>query len=175
MKINLVANIDSNFGLGFKKDLLYKIPGDMKFFKKITNSGLINIVIMGRRTYESIGNTPLPNRINLVISSKNRFVPEEYKSSLFFFKTHYDVLEYIKINFDVSENLNICVIGGSKVYETFLSFATNLSLCRVYSGNREADTWFPSINFDEWTKTSETEKEYDVFYETYFNFQEYSR
>ena len=63
-------------GIGKKNTLPWKLPSDLKMFKKITTSGSSkNSVIMGRKTFESIGSRPLPNRLNIVIS-KGPSIPE---------------------------------------------------------------------------------------------------
>lgn len=180
MKLTLIANIDDNFGLGFKNDLLYKIPSDMKFFKKITSLGKFNVIIMGRKTFESIGNTPLPNRVNIILSSKtDHAIPKEYAESLVYYNSISTILTWLestRLSYNVNkEDFNVCVIGGSQVYERFLPMGTNLALCRVYANDKEADTWFPKIDFEDWDLISETDRVLDPFYNKEFNFVEYKR
>ena len=76
MSIRLIAAIDNNRSIGYENKLIYHIPEDMKFFRKITSeeseNGEMPIVIMGRKTYESIGK-PLPKRDNIVITNNFSF------------------------------------------------------------------------------------------------------
>lgn len=64
--LNAIAAVDKNYGIGYKNELLIHIPNDLKHFKEIT---LNNIVVMGRKTYESLPNGALPDRLNIVITS----------------------------------------------------------------------------------------------------------
>ena len=75
MKVSLIACVNSINALGKDGDLLYKISGDLRNFKLITKN---SVVIMGRKTWESLPVKPLPNRINIVISSKGQeYIPGE--------------------------------------------------------------------------------------------------
>ena len=77
MKLNLIFNRNQQNIIGINDDLLFKIPNDLHWFKKHTNSdeNRINIVIMGLNTWLSLPNKPLPNRLNIILS--------KYNSSLF--------------------------------------------------------------------------------------------
>ena len=66
MKTKLIAAIDLHYGIGKNGTILYKIPEDLKLFKNLIAG---NIVLMGRKTFESIGCKSLPDRINIIISS----------------------------------------------------------------------------------------------------------
>lgn len=70
---DLVVARSLNFGIGLNGKLPWHLPSDLKMFKKITCSGTNkNAVIMGRKTYDSIGK-PLPNRLNVIVS-KNTLI-----------------------------------------------------------------------------------------------------
>ena len=66
----MIAAIDPHFGLGQNGSLLFRIPEDLRLFKQLTSD---NVVLMGRKTFDSICCKPLPDRINIVISSKKDF------------------------------------------------------------------------------------------------------
>ena len=67
-----------NYGIGKKGSIPWKIPSDMKMFKKITTSGKSgNTVIMGRKTFESMNSKPLPNRTNIIISQSLNLSKED--------------------------------------------------------------------------------------------------
>ena len=69
---HIIAAVADNRAIGYKNELIYRIPDDLKRFKEIT---IGNVVIMGRKTYESIGK-PLPSRDNIVVTSQELVIPE---------------------------------------------------------------------------------------------------
>ena len=71
--ISAIVAVDENFGIGFNGDLLEHIPEDLKHFKQLTT---IKTIIMGRKTWESLPNKPLPDRLNIVVTSKERSFEE---------------------------------------------------------------------------------------------------
>ena len=102
-------------GIGLRGQLPWKLPSDMQMFKKITSSGTHgNTVIMGRKTYESIGK-PLPNRLNIVLSRQSSLTESD---SLKQARSLRDALELSK---SVQPEGKIFVIGGGKVYEEGLA------------------------------------------------------
>ena len=109
-----IVAYDNKLGIGKKGSIPWKISNDMKHFKNITQD---NVVIMGRKTYESIGK-PLPKRINLVISrtlDKNSVA--EYKD-LEVFSNPIDCVRYC-FNIKATVNKKFFVIGGSEIYNWF--------------------------------------------------------
>ena len=71
--MKMIAACDNNYGIGYQNKLLFRIPEDMKNFSNITKN---NVVVMGRKTYESMDCKPLPNRINIVITSDKEYHKE---------------------------------------------------------------------------------------------------
>ena len=71
--ISAIVAVDENFGIGFNGDLLEHIPEDLKRFKQLTTN---KTIIMGRKTWESLPNKPLPDRLNIVVTSKERSFEE---------------------------------------------------------------------------------------------------
>lgn len=136
MKISLIAAIGKNRELGRKNELIFKIPEDMKFFREKTMG---HAVVMGRKTYDSIGH-PLPNRTNIVITrSPDSQVPTlnvKYVSSI------EEALEQAKI----VEGEEIFVIGGAQIYEQALKYANTLYLTLVDSEVADADAFFPDYS-----------------------------
>lgn len=130
MKVSIVAAIASgNRALGKDNKLIYKIPEDLERFKNLTSG---HTIIMGRKTFESIGR-PLPNRTNIVISSD-----PNYKA------------EGITVVHSLDEALGqlqgeIFIIGGGQVYQEAIGIADKLYLT-VVEGNPEADTFFPDYS-----------------------------
>ena len=133
--ISLIVAMDRNRGIGFKGDLLCKISGDLKNFRKLT---LNKTIVMGRKTFESIPNV-LDNRKHIVLTKDDNYKVD-----------HPDVDIFTDINrvLELSEE-EIFVIGGGEIYNFFLPHANRLYLTTI-NDYFEADTYFPEINLDKW-------------------------
>ncbi|MBI2597161.1 dihydrofolate reductase [Candidatus Daviesbacteria bacterium] len=130
-KISLIAAIASgNRALGKGGKLIYYIPEDLKRFKKITSGYPI---IMGRKTFESIGQ-PLPSRTNIVITRDRQYFAEGII-------VVHSVGEALK---EAEGSDEVFVIGGGQIYQETISMASKLYLT-VVEGNPEADTFFPDF------------------------------
>ena len=129
-KLSIIAALDQAKGIGCDNKLLWHIPEDLARFRKLTSG---HVVIMGRKTHESIGR-PLPNRTNIVVTSnKNlKLVGCIVANSL------EDALGIAR----QKEKEEIFIIGGGKIYEQTLPLADKLYLT-VVEGNFGADTFFP--------------------------------
>ncbi len=153
--ISIIVAIAKNRAIGKDNKLLWHIPADMKWFRKITSG---HTVIMGKNTFLSLPGGPLKNRRNLVISDNptDRFEGCEVVHSIDEALSHCD---------DDRENF---VIGGASVYRQFLPHATRLYLTLVHK-SFDADTYFPEIDPAEWKEISRTlpedEGEHDFSYE----------
>ena len=134
--ISVVVATDEKGGIGKDNKLMWNIPADLKRFKEITtknqigiNNNIKNTVIMGRKTYESIGRE-LPNRANIVLSLKN--------------KCSYNVEDILDYNERFPEE-EMFVIGGEQIYKQFLPYTDKIYLTKV-NGDFGADKFF---HFDE--------------------------
>lgn len=139
--ISIIAAIGKNRELGKDNKLLWHIPEDMKRFKELTHG---HAVIMGRKTFESIGR-PLPNRLNFIVSRDPNYTPNGVAivcSSL------EDALEKAKER-EVNE---IFIIGGGQIYKEALPLADKLYLTVVDAAFPDADTYFPE--YDEFKKVT---------------------
>lgn len=146
MKISIVAAIGLNGELGKENKLLWHLPADLKFFKELT---IGKPVIMGRKTFESIGKA-LPGRKNIVISRKD---------------THTDLcVSYLKSLKDAFDFLNqedeIYIIGGAEIYAQSIDHCTDIYLTRVQQ-RFEADTFFPVFPKPNWKIKNSTFREKD--------------
>ena len=140
----IIAAIGKNRELGRDNKLLWSLKGDLKFFKEKTTN---HTIIMGRKTFESLGRL-LPNRKHIVISSSNNF-PEEVDV--------YNNIESLLSHYkDTSEELFI--IGGAKIYSEFIDYATKMYLTLV-DGEFDADVYFPMFDESVWIKTVLSENE----------------
>ena len=160
--ISIIVATDSRGGIGKDNKLMWNIPADLKRFKEITtknqigiNNNIKNTVIMGRKTYESIGRE-LPNRANIVLSSKN--------------KCSYNIEDILDYNERFPEE-EIFVIGGEEVYKQFLPYTDKIYLTKV-NGDFGADKFF-HFNEDMYEITYESGVQRENGYE--FEFLEYKK
>lgn len=132
-KISIIAAIGKNRELGKGNRLLWNIPEDMLHFKTLTTG---HPVIMGRKTFESIGK-PLPNRTNIVVTKNKNFKPEGV------IVTH-SLEQAISIG-ESRDSHEIFIIGGGEIYNQALRLADKLYLT-VVDGKFDADTFFPDYS-----------------------------
>jgi dihydrofolate reductase len=148
--------------IGNENKLPWNIPEDLKRFKELTSN---NWIVMGRKTFDSIGR-PLPNRKNIVLS-KNKNLKID---SVEVFNSPKEVIESYKNN---SDQKDLFIIGGTYVYELFLEYSEYLFITHVdkeYSG----DAFFPKIDWNEWKLISE-ESRYDDDEKVNFYFRDYKK
>ncbi len=134
MKISLIAAIGQNRELGKDNKLLWHIPADLGRFKKIT---LGHPVIMGRKTFESIG-SPLPNRLNIVVTRNPNFSAPNQVVVCYSLKQALQKAAETKTD-------EVFIIGGASIYQQAIKKADKLYLT-VVEGNFTADTFFPDYS-----------------------------
>ncbi len=159
--ITLIAAIGKNNALGKDNQLLWHLPKDLKHFKSLTEN---HPIIMGRKTYKSIGKA-LPNRTNIVVSRKENWFEEDIL-----------IVPKIKeaIKFAKKINENIFIIGGGEIYKQTIELADKLEITFV-NEDFEADTFFPKIDPKIWLKTDEEYHEKDEKNDYSFYFQTYEK
>lgn len=140
--INIIVAYDKNLAIGKDNTLVWRQSADLKRFKELTTG---NTVVMGRKTFESIGK-PLPNRRNIVITRQDIQIEgvEIIKS-----------IEEIK---NIEED--IFIIGGGEIYKSCLIFADRIFATEI-DCEIEADTWFIDFNMSEWVVESKSEHKSD--------------
>lgn len=136
--ISLLVAMDKNHVIGRDNDLPWHLPKDLKFFKELTTG---HHVIMGRRTYDSIGK-PLPNRTNWIITTEKSGYPEEVNLI-------HDMETIKKMNNEKPEE-EFFVIGGGNVFKQVLPFADRMYITWI-DESFEGDTFFPVFPEEEWT------------------------
>lgn len=135
----IIVAMDNQNGIGFRNTMPWHLPEDLIHFKNLT---LGHTVIMGRKTFDSIGKTPLPNRNNIVMTRN----------------IHLKCCNIIKI-FSIEEILKLAlytkifIIGGSQIYIKMLPFVDKLIVTKIHH-NFNCDTYFPKINTSIWQVTS---------------------
>ena len=135
--VHIVA-MDMDRGIGKDNTLMWHIPNDMKRFKAMTLGG---VVVMGRKTYDSIGHA-LPNRTNVVISQS----AEDGEMIDSFLARTVDYGIEIAAALAKSKNLDhFFIIGGASIYEQTNEIADRLEQTLVHSQNNGADTFYPML------------------------------
>ncbi len=147
MKISIIAAMAENRVIGKDNDLVWHLPEDFKFFKEKTKE---HVIIMGRKTYESLGKA-LKNRTNVVVSRNPDFSPSDAKK----FSSLEDALNFAK----KVETEEIFIIGGANIYQQALPISTHMYLTHVHE-SFEGDTFFPEFG-DEWEKIGEDPRRSD--------------
>ncbi|MFZ9220044.1 MAG: dihydrofolate reductase [Sediminibacterium sp.] len=143
MKISLVVAASDNHAIGKDNQLLWHLPKDMRFFK---NTTWALPILMGRKTFESLGNKVLPGRMNIIIT---RQANKEYEGAKVVTSLE-QAIELAKQN-DYKE---LMVIGGGEIYQMALPLADTIYLTRVHT-SIEGDTYFPAIGAEWMLESSE--------------------
>lgn len=154
--ITMIAAMDKNRVIGSDNQMPWHLPDDLKFFKAKTSG---KPVIMGRRTFESIGSRPLPNRRNLVIT---RDVSYRVEGAEIF-----DSIERAIGSCSASEE--IIIMGGGQLYQQMMPLADKLYITLV-DAEVEGDTLFPQWNLDEWIETGRNTHSKDAKHAFAFDF-----
>jgi len=157
--MNIIVATDENGLIGAINSLIWHLPNDLKYFKNKTKGCK---VVMGRKTYESIGR-PLPDRENIILTKD-----ENFRAS------------GCKIVNSIGDALLLCgdtgdsfVIGGGEIYMQFIDICDRIYLTLVHT-ELEGDTYFPDLE-DKWYKHSEVFNEKDDLNEYDHTFIEYRR
>lgn len=132
--LNIIAAVSKNNVIGRQGKLPWHLPGDLKRFRDLT---INHTVVMGPKTYQSIGR-PLPKRMNIVLTKSEANIPGAIV---------YHTIEPI---IELAMTEEVFIIGGAKVFETFLPEADNLYLTRVHVEIPDGDVFFPVWNQRDW-------------------------
>ena len=161
--ISHVVALSNNNVIGVNNSLPWNLKTDLAHFKNYTSN---KIIVMGRKTYESIGR-PLPNRINLIVSNT---IKEINGAELF--KSTEDAINKAK-ELCINKNLDeIIIIGGGYLFRDTLSITNKLVLTKV-DCDIEGDVFYPDVDLNEWEKlssehfTKDSDNDYDFTVITY--------
>jgi dihydrofolate reductase len=160
MEKTIIVAISDNNAIGRSNQLLWHISEDLRFFKRTT---LGCPIIMGRKTFESIGRA-LPKRVNIVVS-RGFNTAEEVA-----------VAASLEDAFKVAQETNLekCfVIGGGQIYAQALPLVDRLVVTHVHTIIEDADTFFPQIDPDVWQVAQRSELLHDEESGYDFEFVEY--
>ncbi len=156
--ITIIAAIANNNALGMDNKLIWHLPEDLKRFKRVTNG---HHVIMGRKTFESLGK-PLPNRTSIIITRNKNYKAENclVVNSL---------NEALK---NANSDSNPYILGGAEIYNLAMPIADKLDLTIIHH-EFKADTFFPEIDPSIWEEKSREDfkaddiNKYDYSFVTY--------
>ncbi|ULQ56856.1 dihydrofolate reductase [Flavihumibacter rivuli] len=162
MIISIVVAVSENQVIGKDNQLLWHLPNDMKFFK---NTTWAMPVIMGRKTFESLGK-PLNGRTNIVITSNADYRPE----GVFVVNSLEAALEVAA----KTDALEAFVIGGGEIYRQFLPLTHKVYLTRVHTAI-DGDTFFPELPEAEWVLHSRLDFPADQKHAHAYSFLVYDR
>lgn len=147
MIISIIAAVADNGVIGNKNALPWHLPADFKYFKETT---LNKPVVMGLRTFESIGR-PLPDRKNIILNDDTNYIAPY---GCFVVKSMDELLEIVK-NED-----EVMICGGASVYRQFLPLANRLYLTYIHH-DFEGDTYFPEFDINDWKEIKRTDNQID--------------
>ena len=168
MILSIISAIANNNEIGRKNELLCNLPIDMRHFRKTTSG---HPVIMGQRTFESLGigpngkpGKPLPNRRNIILTLDKEFKRDDAEVT-------YSLEELDKLLENTAKkDEELFIIGGGQIYKLFIDKALRLYITHVNAEFLDADTFFPNIDKNKWKIISEErhEKDEENIYDTNF-------
>ena len=136
--MNMIVAVNKHGIIGKNNDMIWHIPEDMKHFRRET---MHNIVIMGRKTYDSLPSGPLDSRINIVITSK----PENYKNTTRSSAIFCNLDECDEILYKLQTNKRIFVIGGAQIYNHFFKRCKTIYVTLVENDERDGVSIYPLL------------------------------
>jgi len=141
--ISIIVAVSEDWGIGKDNELLWRIPEDLKRFRRLTTG---NAIIMGKKTWESLPRRPLPDRRNIVLTD----IPGEIIDGSL---TAYSIEDALSKCKGYNE---IFIIGGGSIYRQFMTLAHRLYITHVHK-KATADVYFPVIDPEIWEVTEEEE------------------
>ncbi len=160
--ISIIAAVDRRMGIGYQNKLLFWLPNDLKRFKALTTG---NTIIMGRKTFESLPKGALPNRRNIVLSSRSDIVCPGAEV----FPSLEESLKHCR------PDESVYIIGGASVYKQALPLADALCLTEIDAEAPQADVYFPSVDPAVWQEKSRESHPADEKHPCSYSFVDYIR
>lgn len=145
----IVAKAENNV-IGKDNKLLWHLPEDLKRFKNLTTG---HTIIMGRKTFESLGRV-LPNRKHVVFTQNPNFKVDDVNVKVVHSLS--DIQEYVE---DKNENF---VIGGEKIYNLLMPYVNKMYITEIHK-DFDGDTFFPNVDLESWKETSREKMNADDF------------
>ncbi len=135
--ISAIVAVDENWGIGYNGDLLAHIPNDLKYFKELTTG---HVVIMGRKTWDSLPNKPLSNRKHIIITHdiNNLAIDSEVSFGC-------TLEELLKSGLKEFKE-DVFIIGGGSIYEQLLPLCDRVYVTKILKKFENVDTYFPNLD-----------------------------
>ena len=161
--MNCIVAVDENWAIGYKNELLVRIPADQKFFRQETTG---KVVVLGRKTLETFPQgRPLPNRLNIIVSTKKDY---QVKDAIVVHSIE-ELMEELK-KYDTND---VYIIGGDSIYKQMLPYCDTAHVTKIDRAY-EADTHFPNLDeMDEWEITADSDEQ--VYFDLTYHFLKYER
>ena len=161
--MNIIVAVDENWAIGYRGDLLVRIPADHKMFR---NETIGKVVVLGRKTMDTFpGGLPLAGRTNIVLTRN----PEYQVKDAIVVHSVEELLAELK-NYDTKD---VYVIGGDSVYSQLLPYCDTAHVTKI-DRSYEADTYFPNLDASgEWEITAESDEQ--SYFDTTYHFLKYER
>ena len=161
--MNCIVAVDENWAIGYKNELLVRIPADHKFFRQET-TGIV--VVLGRKTLETFPQQrPLPNRTNIILSTKKDY---QVKDAIVVHSID-ELMEELK-QYDTKD---VYIIGGDSVYKQMLPYCDTAHITKI-DHTYQADTYFPNLDeMEEWEITADSDEQ--VYFDLTYHFLKYER
>ena len=160
MIISIIAAVAENNAIGKNGQLPWHLPADLKHFKNLTMG---HHIIMGRKTFESVGK-PLPGRTNIIITRQKDFETENCI-------VVHSLDEAIK---SVVDDDDPFICGGAEIYKQALDIADKMYLTRIHE-EFDGDTFFPEIDMNVWRETEREKSKPDEKCKYYYSFCVFKR
>jgi len=158
--LTIIAATGKNRSLGKDNQLIWHLPADLKRFKKVTTG---HHVIMGRKTFESLGK-PLPNRTTIIITRNKKFIAD----GCIIVNSLAEAIQAAK------EDENPFILGGAEIYKQSIKIADILDLTIVHHAF-DADVFFPEIEKTIWKETTRENFSKDEKNKYDYSFVKYER
>ena len=166
--LSIIVAVAENGAIGRNNELLWHISEDLKYFKSTTTG---HPVIMGRKTYESIGR-PLPGRRNIVLTRGDMEIPPIKNPQT----TSMEIVHTLEDVFAIAQgDEEFFIMGGGMLYNATFPKADMLYLTKIYEVAENADTFFPDVKGDEWEMVKEGEMMHDEENNIDYQFLVYKR
>jgi len=143
LTLSLIVAMTNENVIGREGGMPWQLPADLKYFMKTTSG---HSIIMGRKTFESIGSKPLPNRTNIIVTSD-----KSYNAENCIVVNSFEEAYNMKNSGIIDEE--VFVIGGGKIYAEAIKYADKLYITHI-DASIIGDTYFPKIS-NRWNKISE--------------------
>ncbi|VTP93637.1 MULTISPECIES: dihydrofolate reductase [Sphingobacterium] len=160
-KVTFIVAAAENNAIGKGNQMPWHLPNDFKYFKAKT---MDHSIIMGRKTFESIGK-PLPGRRNIIISRQPTLNIEDVDVA----NSLQDVINYCR------DEREIFIIGGAEIFKQAMSMADEILLTRVHTNIEGADAFFPELPESDWELISQEKHNKDDKHQYDYTFEVYKR